>query len=190
MSPPVIIVGWFGYNSHLSGGERGSPFPSPAVWILPETLPASLGGGGILSVCVSLCVYTAMRIPFMRSQKRNCAASVPISTFMFKYSHDRSTNFLAAERAGRLWEYINHSQTHECGNWDWGRAHSFSRNVCFEFSVLCLCSVGSYANCVQGKILWNSADAPFSLPLDLYCVTHVHCKMILEVHCKVSFCNY
>ncbi len=22
----------------------------------------------------------------------------------------------------RSWEYINHSQTHECGNWDWGRA--------------------------------------------------------------------
>ncbi len=22
----------------------------------------------------------------------------------------------------RCWEYINRSQTHECGNWDWGRA--------------------------------------------------------------------
>jgi hypothetical protein len=24
----------------------------------------------------------------------------------------------AAEQADRSWEYINRSQTHECGNWD------------------------------------------------------------------------
>ena len=34
---------------------------------------------------------------------------------------------------------------------------------------------------LKGKIIWNSADAPFTMPLDLYCVTHVHGKMILEV---------
>ncbi len=32
------------------------------------------------------------------------------------YSQDRSTSFPAAESAGRSWEYINRSQTHECGN--------------------------------------------------------------------------
>jgi len=31
-----------------------------------------------------------------------------------------------------------------------------------------------------GPIIWNKADAPFTLPTDVYCVTHVHCKMILE----------
>ncbi len=44
----------------------------------------------------------------------------------FIYSHHRSAysqfcckNVLYVDRS---WEYINHSQTHECGNWDWGRA--------------------------------------------------------------------
>ncbi len=37
----------------------------------------------------------------------------------FIYSHDRS----ASSAAGNMsWEYINRSQTHECENWDWGRA--------------------------------------------------------------------
>ncbi len=54
------------------------------------------------------------------SQKRNCG---PQSQFphscvceRFIYSHDRS-----AYSADRSWEYRNRSQTHECGNWDWGR---------------------------------------------------------------------
>ncbi len=28
--------------------------------------------------------------------------------------------FPPAEKADPSWEYINRSQTHECGNWDWG----------------------------------------------------------------------
>ena len=31
-----------------------------------------------------------------------------------------------------------------------------------------------------GKVIWNNADSPYELPTDLYCVTHVHCKMVLE----------
>ena len=34
------------------------------------------------------------------------------------------------------WEYINRSQTHECGNWDWGRAIPFLE-IHFRFSVQC-----------------------------------------------------
>ncbi len=70
-------------------------------------------------------------ILFMCSQKRNCAASVPISTFtcvrewFIHIFQDRSTYFPAAEEAERCWEYINRSQTHEYGNWDWGRAIPF-----------------------------------------------------------------
>jgi hypothetical protein len=38
----------------------------------------------------------------------------------FIYSQDRSTYFAAAEKA--FWKYMYRSQTHECGNWDCGRA--------------------------------------------------------------------
>ena len=31
---------------------------------------------------------------------------------------------------------------------------------------------------IQGKILWNHADKPFTIPWDLYCVTHVHCQVV------------
>jgi hypothetical protein len=34
----------------------------------------------------------------------------------FIYSQDRSTYFPAAEQADPSWEYVNRSQTHECGN--------------------------------------------------------------------------
>ncbi len=39
----------------------------------------------------------------------------------FIYSQNRSTYF----PADGSWEYINRSQTHECGNWDWGRSIPF-----------------------------------------------------------------
>ncbi len=43
----------------------------------------------------------------------------------FIYSHDRSAYSAAGKYMDRTWEYINCSQTHECGNWDWGRAIPF-----------------------------------------------------------------
>jgi hypothetical protein len=36
----------------------------------------------------------------------------------FISSQDRSTYFPGAEQADQSWEYINRSETHECGNWD------------------------------------------------------------------------
>ncbi len=40
----------------------------------------------------------------------------------FIYSHDRSAYSAARKYVDRSWEYIDRSQTHKCGNWDWGRA--------------------------------------------------------------------
>ncbi len=89
-----------------------------------------------------------MKIPFMYSQKRNCTASVPISTFMCMwaiYILPGSVHICSCSRIGRPIVEINKSFT---GTWMWKLGqlglrpqYSFSGNICIKFSVLCLCSV-------------------------------------------------
>ena len=38
----------------------------------------------------------------------------------------------------------------------------------------------SFSPVLQGPVIWNKADSPYDLPTDLYCVTQVHCRMILQ----------
>ena len=40
----------------------------------------------------------------------------------FIYFQDRSAYSAAGKHVARSWKYINGSQTHECGNWEWGCA--------------------------------------------------------------------
>jgi hypothetical protein len=42
--------------------------------------------------------------------------------YTVQYSQDGSAYSAAGKYVDRSWEYINRSQTHECGNWDRGRA--------------------------------------------------------------------
>jgi hypothetical protein len=63
-------------------------------------------------------------------EKGNCASyQGPISTLLCLwviYIFPGSVHiFPAAEQADPSWEYLNCSQTHECGNWDCGRAIYF-----------------------------------------------------------------
>ncbi len=56
----------------------------------------------------------------MYSQERNYTASVPISTFMCLwaiYIFPQDRNLFSKIGRPIVWEYINHSQKHECRNW-------------------------------------------------------------------------
>jgi hypothetical protein len=99
-------------------------------------------------------MYTATKIPFIYSFSGNSAASAPISTFLCLwaiYIVPGSVHiFPPAEQGDRSWEYINRSQTHECGNWDWYPDIPFlgifvSKFLYFVFAVYNTCEshVGS-----------------------------------------------
>ncbi len=84
----------------------------------------------------------------MHSHKRNCAASVPISTFVCLYAiyiFPRSAHLFSCSRIDRPIVGIYKSFTETCmleGIGTEVRPRSFiSGNICFEFSVWCLCSV-------------------------------------------------
>ncbi len=51
----------------------------------------------------------------------------------FIYIQDRSAYSAARKYVDRSWEYINPSQTHEGGNWDWGREISRKRIHKWDF---------------------------------------------------------
>ena len=91
---------------------------------------------------------TANKFGSMYSQNRNCAASVPISTFMCLwaiYIFPHSAHLFSCSRIGRPIMGIYKLLT-ETGSRNWGlRPRSFiSGNFGFEFSVYCLCSVVRY----------------------------------------------
>ncbi len=60
------------------------------------------------------------------SQKRNIGALFPVSTAMCLWANYIFPwwvcLFCWRKYVDRSWEFINRSQTHECGNWGWGRA--------------------------------------------------------------------
>jgi hypothetical protein len=81
------------------------------------------------NMCNIVGIHCKDKIPKFRnkySQKMNIGVSVPISSFMHLwaiYISPRSACLYCWRKyVDRSWDYINRSQTHECGNWGWGRA--------------------------------------------------------------------
>jgi hypothetical protein len=107
--------------------------------------------------------HTATAIPYIYSFSGNCAASAPIYTFMCLWAINIFPGsvhiFPTAKKADPSWEYIIRSQTHECGNWDWGPDIPFlgifvSNFRHFVFAVqegVFLCPVGGSVNLHIGR---------------------------------------
>jgi hypothetical protein len=112
----------------LNSARQCVPGPSPA------SCPA------IHAISASHCKDTIPKIRNKYSQKRNCTASVPISTFMcerFIYSQNRSAYSATGKYVAWSWEYLSRSQTHQCGNLDWSRAIFFFGNTWKGFLLQC-----------------------------------------------------
>ncbi len=57
------------------------------------------------------------------SEKQNYNVLFPVPTLFERFIFQDWFAYMAAGiYVDRSWDYINHSQPHECGNWDWGRA--------------------------------------------------------------------
>ncbi len=100
--------------------------------------------------------YYTLQRKFMYSFSGNCAASVPISTFMClwaNYIFPGSVHIFSCGRIGRLIVGINVNKS-LTATWMWklglSLRNSFHGNICFEFSVLCLCSVFLFSGISHG----------------------------------------
>jgi hypothetical protein len=116
--------------------------------------------GSSSSKCKCGILHCKEPIPEIRnkySQKRNCAATVTISTCMCLWAiyifPQWICLFCCRKYVDRSWEYINRSQTHECVNWDWGRA--IRRKELHKWNFRCSVIVGPNPN----SIVQNNASS-------------------------------
>ncbi len=143
------MLRWITFSSHLlqASGQYWRPqcrlrrwWRPQAAWspgregTAPASGPASVQTeGSVLRTNHSHCKEPIQKILKKYYQKRNCAATVPISTLMCLwviYIFPQSIClFCCWKYVDRSWEYINWSQTNECGNWDWGRAIFQKKNT-------------------------------------------------------------
>jgi hypothetical protein len=80
------------------------------------------------------------KMPKIRNKYSQKGISRPPSQFphscvceRFIYSQDLSAYSVAGKYVDQSWKYIIRSQTHECGNWDWGHAIPFLERHKWDF---------------------------------------------------------
>ncbi len=99
-----------------------------------------------------------MKILFLYSFSGNCAASVPISTFMCLWAIYLSPGSV------HIYKSLTDTWMWKLGLWP---RNSFSGNICFEFTVLVLCSSG-----------WGIGGIFHSLIIKIYRMTPLKDKEI------------
>ncbi len=68
-------------------------------------------------------------VPIYVFQKWNCYFQNRIIMFCLPVPTPVIDLYISRIGLDRSWEYMNRSQTHECGNWDWGGAIPRKRNT-------------------------------------------------------------
>ena len=121
----------------------------------------------------------------------NCAASVSLSTFMCLWAIYVLVCLYSAAEKYLSWEYINRSQTHECGNWDRGHAIPYLGTHKWDFrcSVLTRCGFWHNPNltkCPIEKLSCFNKLLPGTNQLVVFLKTQPHFNYVLlnQVVCK------
>ncbi len=65
-----------------------------------------------------------------------------------------STYSAAGNSVDRSWEHINRSQTHECGNWDWGPAISFLEMKKWDFRCSAMTAMHPTWKQISQQLFW------------------------------------
>ncbi len=133
------------------------------------------------------------------SQKRNIGVSISISTFMRLwaiYIFPRSVSLFCwrkyVDRSS--WDYVNHSQTHECWNWGWGRA--IPRKGIHKGNFLCSAgllrlwhwhseALTTWRDLIPLTTKHRSNPVPFHVPFPLYRV--MVCALLKFCSNKVAY---
>jgi hypothetical protein len=134
------------------------------------------------------------KIPKFRnkySQKRNIGVSVPISTFMrlwVIYIFPRSACLFCWRKYVDLsWDYINRSQTHECGNWGWGRAIPRKGIHKWDFRCSAVVPVGAAQLASMFHILPSLSAPQLIHPVEIWISRERVCTVLRRWASKLFF---
>jgi hypothetical protein len=103
----------------------------------------------------------------------------------FIYFQDQSACSAAGKCVDRSWEYINRSQAHECGNWDWGRA--IPRKGIHKWDFPCSVASRDAANLSSE---WLIANLPWKFAHTKKCTTLFQSLFFSTFGNFLTFCLY